>query len=143
MKKERLMPIGQQVAHIQRYLSNRGVSASKTAIEDYVSKDLHYDENKAAALNALLKQKAKKQHKYTDVETLREQLEAHDDARSERAQLMDYKRCATNAFTIKELAEDPMKANRWFKNPNRFDVIGIDAKASCSTVKHKKRRRKK
>ena len=143
MKKERLMPIGQQIAHIQRYLSNRDISVSKTAIADYVSKDLYYDENKTAALKVLLKQKAKKERKYTDVNTLQEQLEAHDDARSERAQLADYKKCATHAFTIKELAADAEKADRWFKSPNRFDVIGIDAKTSCPTTKRKKKLKKR
>ncbi len=59
MKKERLMTVGQQIAHIQRYLANRGVTVSKSAIADYVSKDLHYDENKAVVINALLKERGR------------------------------------------------------------------------------------
>ena len=87
-----------------------------------------------------LKEKQRKQHKYTDVETLREQLEARDDARSERAQLMDYKRCATKAFTIKDLLKDLRKADRWLEHPNRCDIIGIDARSNCHPLKQKKRR---
>ncbi len=135
------MSVGQQIAHIQRYLANRGVTVSKSAIADYVSKDLHYDENKAAVMNVFLKEKQRKQHKYTDLETLREQLEARDDARSERAQLMDYKRCATKAFTIKDLLKDLRKADRWLEHPNRSDIIGIDARSNCPPLKRKKRRR--
>ena len=140
MKKERLMTVGQQIVHIQRYLANRGVTVSKSAIANYMNKDLHYDENKAAVMNVFLKEKQRKQHKYTDVETLREQLEARDDARSERAQLMDYKRCATKAFTIKDLLKDLRKADRWLEHSNRSDIIGIDARSNCHPLKRKKRR---
>ena len=85
--KEKVMPYGQQVARIKQYLTNRGVSARVGEIEDYMSPDLHYDENKPAVLAEFGK---KKKRKYSSVDVLMEQAQARDDDRSERAQSTDY-----------------------------------------------------
>jgi len=140
--KEKVMPYGQQVARIKQYLTNRGVSARVGEIEDYMSPDLHYDENKSAVLAEFGK---KKKRKYSSVDVLMEQAQARDDDRSERAQNADYRKCAVNAWSLKEVADDITKADKWFNNPNRFDIIGIDAKSSCPTKKRKKtvKRKKK
>lgn len=48
--REKLMPFRQQVARIKQYLTNRSISSRIGEIEDYMSPDLHYDENKTAVL---------------------------------------------------------------------------------------------
>ena len=138
--KEKILPYSQQVARIKAFLTNRWVDVRTGEIEDHMSPDLHYDENKRAVLEVYGK---KKRRKYGSVETLMEQAHARDDARSERSQTSDYRRCATRAFMPKEVADDIKKAQRWFDNPNRCDIIGVDAKASCPRPKKKTKRTKK
>jgi len=65
-----------------------------------------------------------------------------DDDRSERAQNTDYRKCAKNAWLPQEVADDITKANKWFNNPNRFDIIGVDAKSTCPSTKRKKATKK-
>lgn len=59
------MPFRQQAARIKQYLSNRGVCASISKIEDYMSPDLHYDENKTAVLEVFGMRMG---HRYTELE---------------------------------------------------------------------------
>lgn len=134
--KEKIMPYRQQVARIKQLLTNRGVSARIGEIEDYMSPDLHYDENKRAVLSEFGKKKVRK---YGSVETLMEQAHARDDNRSEQAQNMDYRKCTTKTYMPKEVADDIEKAQRWFNNPNRYDIIGVDAKSTCPRTKRKKK----
>lgn len=143
--KEKILPFRQQVARIKQILTNRGVNVRSGEIEDHMSPDLHYDENKRAVLAAYGKKKVRK---YGSVEVLMEQAHARDDGRSERAQSTDYRKCARNAYMPKEVADDMAKAQRWFNSPNRYDIIGVDAKSACpprkkkSTKKRTKRRKK-
>jgi hypothetical protein len=139
--KEKILPYRQQVTRIKQYLSNRDVEVRTGEIEDHMSPDLHYDENKTNVLAAFGKKK--KVRKYGSVETLMEQANMRDDERSERAQNMDYSKCATNAYMPKEVADDITKAQRWFKNPNRYDIIGVDAKSSCPPRPKRKKAVKK
>lgn len=58
--KEKILPFRQQVSRIKQYLSNRDVEVRKSEIEDHMSPDLHYDENKRTVLAAYGKEKVRR-----------------------------------------------------------------------------------
>ena len=138
--KERLMPFRQQVARIKQYLSNRGVCASISEIEDYMSPDLHYDENKTAVLEVFGMRMG---HRYTDLEAFIEQAQMRDEERSEHAQLTDYRKRAVHTWTQREVLKDLSKADKWFNFPNRYDILGIDVKAGLKPKRKARRNKKK
>jgi len=138
--KEKLMPFRQQVARIKQYLSNRGISARIGEIEDYMSPDLHYDENKTAVLEVFGMRMG---HRYTDLEAFIEQAQMRDDERSEHAQLIDYRKRAVHTWTPREVLKDLSKADRWFNFPNRYDIVGIDVKAGLKPKRKARRKKKK
>lgn len=52
--------------------------------------------------------------------------QAHQ-ARSPQARVVDERVLARRAYTEKQIARKPSKLDSWFKNPGRFDILGIDA----------------
>jgi len=138
--KEKLMPFKQQVVRIKQYLTNRGIEVRLGEIEDYMSPDLHYDENKHAVLDVFGQRQTRQ---YSTVDAFLEQAHNREDERSERAQQMDYHKCAAIAWTPKEVAADEKKALKWLNSPNRYDVIGVDAKDKCPRVKKREKKEEK
>jgi len=138
--REKLMPFRQQVARIKQYLSNRGISARIGEIEDYISPDLHYDENKTAVLETFGMRMG---HRYTNLEAFIAQAQMRDDERSEHAQLIDYHKRAVHTWTPREVLKDLSKADRWFNFPNRYDIVGIDVKAGLKPKRKARRKKKK
>ena len=138
--KERLKPFRQQVARIKQYLSNRGISARIGEIEDYMSPDLHYDENKAVVLETFGMRMG---HRYTNLEAFIAQVQMRDDERSEHAQLIDYRKRAVHTWTPREVLKDLSKADRWFNFPNRYDIVGIDVKTGLKPKRKARRKKKK
>ena len=134
------MPFRQQLARIKQYLSNRGISARICEIEDYMSPDLHYDENETAVLEVFGMRMG---HRYTDLEAFTAQAQRRDDERSEHAQLTDYHKRAVHTWTPREVLKDISKADRWFNFPNRYDIVGIDVKAGLKPKRKARRKKKK
>ena len=135
-RRDKPIPIKRQVALLRSYLSRRNIPVREGEIEDYVSPDLHYEENKEAVLKVF---GVGIGHQYTDAEAIFDQAERVFESRSEKSQLTDYRRCAKNTFTIKELVKKPSNIDKWFEKPNMYDIIGIDAKESCKKRKKKKK----
>lgn len=69
--KEKIMPIKRQIALISTYFSNRDIDVRKGEIADFVSPDLHYDENKSNVLAQVYG--GMDGHHITDVEALIDQ----------------------------------------------------------------------
>ena len=140
MKKEKLMPIKRQIVYIRKVLTNRGVSCRSGEIEDYVSPDLHYDENLS---NCMKEFGISETPDYTEKESMTIQAEQRHAERSRRAQLQDYHKRAKTTYTIGQIINDPKKADRWFDKPNRYDIFGIDVKEGLAAPKTKRRRKRK
>ncbi len=121
---------GLQIHKIRRYLDSIGLSSDLVDVPSLIDSTLTYSENR----HNIVKKIRKGYKKIQDVNKLSgqslnfemDQAEAFFGQRSQRSQDMDSRKRARKTFTEKDIIKNPDVLNKWYKKPNRYDIVGID-----------------
>ena len=141
VKKKQKMNIGLQVSVIMKALADHEISTTKSEIMDFISPDLEYEENKKNVFEAFGVGKGKKKKSDKQLEAdlfLIDQAQDVHFSRSYIAQKQDNSILAEHTYTPLQALKDAKKADKWFQQPNRYDIVGVDASEEMILLKKKK-----
>ena len=125
----RVMNKGLQVYNIKRELQIEGIDPDKVDVESEVDMDLRYIENRNNILSKVERNPERFYGKRLDDDALAfEKDHAMDfhEQRSDISQRMDENKTATTIISDKQIIINPNVTNKWYEQPNRSDIQGID-----------------
>lgn len=121
---------GLQSYRIRKALQKKGVASDLVDVEALIDGKLTYSENKRSIVNVFGGNKTVDGSKRSaDYYASASQAHAR---RSPRAKQIDEKRNARKQFDGESLNKKEYRA--WSKNPNRYDITGIDEKSTFEYV---------
>lgn len=125
----RVMNKGLQVYNIKRELQLEGIDPDKVDVESEIDMSLRYSENRDLVLHKIERDPVRFYGKRLDDDVLAFEkdhaLDFHED-RSEASQRMDESKTATTIITDKQITINPDVTSKWYDNPNRSDIQGVD-----------------
>ena len=118
-----MLPYKLQRKFLAGGLERRGINSDVFDLHAEIDRTLTFSENKR-----LIQKKTGfiKEKDYGTLGRAKMELEARDiqDKRSYKAKFMDRKINARRTFFIDDI--EPKEFKRWKKNPNRYDIRGVD-----------------
>ncbi len=124
------MPKRMQAYKMREELNRLGVSADLVDLEARIDGSLTYPENYRIVMRRYTRvdNKAKKSKSrgagISDID-LSYASQSHQ-ARSRQARAIDESRTACKTFTLKQLHKNSELLQKWYNNPSKFDIEGID-----------------
>jgi len=125
----RAMNKSMQVYNLKRELKLEGFDPDTFDVESEIDASLRYNENKDRILNKVERNRERYSKHQIDDETLsfeKDQALDFHNQRSEISQRMDENKPAQTIITDKVIINNPMRLNKWYENPNRLDIQGVD-----------------
>jgi len=134
------MPIGMQKLKLKDELKRKGISPDLVDIDALIDSKLSYPENLSNIMKTLGKnrlhtlksaktsshRKAMHQLDSMTLQFEKDQAMHRHQSRSIRSQVMDQSKRARIVIKDKDIIKNPDLLKKWFKNPNQYDVEGID-----------------
>ena len=138
------MPKRMQAYKLRDEFNKMGIAADLVDLEALIDSTLSYPENYRNIIGQYKRadNKAKKSKTkasgYSDID-LSYASQSHQ-ARSLRSRMIDEARTSCKTFTENQLRKDISLLQKWYKNPNKFDIEGIDSFVRSSSCKRRRKR---
>ena len=115
-----------QRLNLERALKKRGIESDLIDLNAEIDRSLTFAENKRIILQKAKPLQRKQDAQYSRYSSAKLLMKARNiqEKRSDRARYFDSLKKARTRFFGEDLTAKEFK--KWKKNPNRFDIIGVD-----------------
>ena len=127
-----------QIYKIKQELKRSKISSDLVDVEALLDSSLSYTENKKKILIIANREKKRPKIDSVALDFEKEQARAFHNSRSVPAQIADESKRSKKVIGDIMITGDPKILDKWYKDPNKYDIVGVDYPSTQVKSKPKK-----